>query len=175
MTEAARKEVWEWVKTLAFALVLALLIKNFLVEFPLVPTSSMVPTIGVKERIVVDKLTYRFKPVQRGDVVVFPNPDNPSELYVKRAIGLGGETVEIHDGKVFVNGEALDEPYLRVVTQGRFGPYKVPEGHYFFLGDNRNSSRDSRYWDSTHYVAAKDVKGKAQAIIWPLNKMRALR
>ncbi|MGE5654183.1 MAG: signal peptidase I [Bacillota bacterium] len=175
MSDAARKEVWEWVKTLAVALVLALLIKNFLVEFPLVPTGSMIPTIQLQERIVVDKLTYRFKPVQRGDIVVFPNPDNNAELYVKRAIGLPGETVEIHDGKVFINGEALDEPYLRVVTQGRFGPYKVPEGHYFFLGDNRNSSRDSRFWTATHYIAAKDVKGKAQAIIWPLNKIRALR
>lgn len=175
MSNSTGREVWEWVKSLGIALVIALVIKTFVVELPLVPTGSMVPTIGIGERILVDKLTYRFKPVQRGDIAVFPNPDDTSQLYVKRVIGLGGETVEIHGGKVFIDGKVLDEPYLKVVTEGNWGPYKVPVGEYFMMGDNRNSSRDSRYWVATHYIPQSQIKGKAQFIVFPFNSIRTLK
>lgn len=174
MDPKMRQEIWEWVKSLAIAVVIALLLKQYVLFLPKVPTGSMVPTIGLDERILVDKLTYRFAPIQRGEIVVFPQPDNTDELYVKRVIGLGGETVDIHDGQVFINGNPLDEPYLHVVTQGRFGPYQVPEGQLFLMGDNRNNSRDSRYWIKTHYIRMQDVQGRARAIIWPLGHIRWL-
>lgn len=175
MNVQLRQEIWDWVRTLAIALVAALFLKAFVFYMPLVPTESMVPTIGLEERILVEKVTYRFSQPKRGELVVFPNPDNPAELFVKRLIGMGGETVEIRDGIVLIDGQPLDEPYLTVTTQGRWGPYNVPAGQLFFLGDNRNMSHDSRFWKSTHYISAKEVKGRARAVVFPFTRVRGLR
>ena len=105
------------------------------------------------------RTSYWFSDPQRGDVVVFEAPDDPDTLYVKRVIGVGGDTVEVQDGEVLVNGQVQDEPYIKEITEGDFGPYHVPEGCYFMMGDNRNKSLDARFWENT-YVEKDAILGK---------------
>ena len=169
-----KQEVVSFLREFLIALVISLLITRFVLIIPLVPTASMVPTINVNERIIVDKLSHYFSTIKRGEIVVFPCPDTPEELYVKRVIGLPGETVTIHDNTVFIDGVPLNEPYLVVDTLGYYGPYHVPEGHIFVMGDNRNTSRDSRAWVTTNYVSLNEVQGRGLAVLWPLNHMRWL-
>ena len=124
-----------------------------------VPTGSMEHTIEVDDCIMGFRLAYLFSEPERGDIVIFPWPDDPEITYVKRIIGLPGETVEIKDGSVFINGVALQEGYLKEEMLGKFGPYEVPEGSYFMLGDNRNTSADSRRWENT-YLKREDIEAK---------------
>lgn len=174
-SEAVKRELVSFGKEFLFALVVAMLITRFIFIIPTVPTGSMIPTIKIDERVLVDKISVHFQAIERGEIVVFPYPDNPDELFIKRVIGLPGETVEVYGEKVYINGQALDEPYLSVRTLGTDGPFEVPEGHIFVMGDNRNESNDSRRWRSTHYVALSDVQGRGIAVLWPLNALRWLR
>ena len=169
-----RSEVMVFLREFAIALALSLLLTRFVFIIPLVPTGSMIPTINIDERIFVDKITRHFSPVKHGDIVVFPSPDTPEELYVKRVIAMAGDVLEIYDGGVYLNGELLDEPFIADVTQGRYGPYHVPEGHIFVMGDNRNHSRDSRKWVTTNYVPLSAVQGRGVAVLWPLSALRWL-
>lgn len=98
--------------------------------------------------------------------MIFKFPDDEKVLYIKRVIGLPGETLEVKDGHVYINGAVLDEPYLNVTTDGSFGPYRIPEGGYFMMGDNRNDSADSRYWHNT-YLYRDGMVGKAVFRYWP--------
>ena len=109
---------------------------------------------------------YDFNEPERGDIVIFKYPDDESVDYLKRIIGLPGETVEIISGKVYINGELLDEPYLSEEPTGDYGPYQVPEDSYFMLGDNRAVSKDSRYWHNT-YVKKDKIIAKAFVMYWP--------
>jgi len=111
-------------------------------------------TIMPGDRIIASRIHYYFSEPKRGDIVVFRYPDNEEVLYVKRIIGLPNETVEIKDGNVYINGKLLEEPYIKEKAYGDFGPYEVPEGCYFMLGDNRNGSTDSRRW-TNKYVKKK--------------------
>lgn len=155
------KEVISYVIMAAIAVVLALIINKFLIINAEVPTSSMHPTIKAKDRLIGNRLAYNNASPARGDIIIFPYPDNEAETFVKRVIGLPGETVEIHDGQVFINGSPLDESsYLKTQTPGTWGPYVVPVGCYFVLGDNRGSSKDSRYWDNK-YVEEDKILAKA--------------
>ena len=160
------KEIMSWVIPFAIALVAALLIKNFLIINADVPTGSMETTIPAGSRIMGLRLYYDFKEPERGDIVIFKYPDDESVDYLKRIIGLPGETVEIISGKVYINGELLDEPYLSEEPTGDFGPYQVPEDSYFMLGDNRAVSKDSRYWHNT-YVKKDKIIAKAFVMYWP--------
>ena len=162
------KEVWSWVKTIALALVLAFIINSFIIVNATVPTGSMENTIMPNDRIIALRLTYYFEKPERGDIVVFKYPDDESVLYVKRVIGLPGETVDIRDGKVYIDGSEtpLSDEYVKETPLGDFGPYEVPEGHYFMMGDNRNESKDSRYWDNT-YVAKNKILGKVYLKYFP--------
>ncbi len=162
------KEVWSWVKTIALALVLAFIINSFIIVNATVPTGSMENTIMPNDRIIALRLTYYFEKPERGDIVVFKYPDDESVLYVKRVIGLPGETVDIRDGKVYIDGSEtpLADEYVKETPLGDFGPYEVPEGHYFMMGDNRNESKDSRYWDNT-YVAENKILGKVYLKYFP--------
>ncbi|RAP29824.1 signal peptidase I [Candidatus Marinamargulisbacteria bacterium SCGC AG-414-C22] len=170
--------VVETVETLLFALFFALLITRFVIQVSVVPTGSMIPTMlgGVpnhpNERLLVNKFIYRFVSPKRGDIVVFKSPHQDGKDYVKRCVGLPGETIALRNGKVFVNDKELvlvgvdvqfDGSYFDVVT--------IPDDHYFMLGDNRGSSQDSRYWG---FVPQRDLVGKALFTIWPLNRMRWL-
>lgn len=160
------KEIIEWIAVVVVAVVLAYFVNHFIIVNAIVPSSSMEKTIMTGDRVIGYRLAYSFSEPERGDIIIFKFPDDESKLYIKRLIGLPGETVEIKEGKVFVDGEALDEPYLTVTTEGTFGPYTVPEGHYFMLGDNRNNSADSRYWNNT-YLAREKIVGKAVFKYWP--------
>ena len=162
----ARTEVIEWIVTIAAAVLVALFINNFIIVNATVPTSSMEKTIMTNDRVIGFRLSYKSSDPERGDIIIFKNPDNEDILYIKRIIGMPGEKVEVHDGGVYVNGDLLDEPYLDVVTEGEFGPYEVPEGHYFMMGDNRNNSADSRYWKNT-YLPREKIVGKAVLRYWP--------
>ena len=153
------KEILEWILIIAFAVVAAMLINRYVIIKAKVPTGSMEHTIEVDDCILGFQLAYMFQGPDRGDVVIFPYPDNPEVTYVKRVIGLPGETVEIKDGYVYIDGEPIEEPYLKEEMYGTFGPYVVPEGSYFMLGDNRNSSADSRKWSNT-FLEEEDIIAK---------------
>jgi signal peptidase I len=176
------------------ALVVAILIKTFLVQAFYIPSTSMVPTLLKGDRILVCRICYRVGDIQRGDVIVFadptPEPSEPGPLralahwlaegvgvarpahddFIKRVIGLPGDVVEIRAGDVFVNGQRLAEPYLDPAKDTRsFGPITVPDGMLFVLGDNRLVSGDSRFPppEGVGYVPVDKVIGKAFVIVWP--------
>ncbi len=161
MSNTVKKEVISWIKTILLAVVLAGLVNTILIVNAQVPTESMQTTIMAGDRIMALRTSYWLGEPERGDVVVFRYPDDPEQktLFVKRIIGMGGDVVKVENGSVYVNGEALDEPYLEVITQGDFGPFQVPEGSYFMMGDNRNNSLDSRFWDNK-FVAKDKILGK---------------
>ena len=164
------KEIMSWVIPFAIALVAALLIKNFLIINADVPTGSMENTILPGDRFIGNRLAYVFGEPERGDIVVFRYPDDESEIYVKRVIGLPGDTIAIEDGKIYINGSAepLQEDYLKEEWTVATGPYtfEVPEGSYFMMGDNRNDSWDARNWSNT-YVTKDKILGKALFTYWP--------
>lgn len=127
-----------------------------------VPSESMEKTIMTGDRFFGNRLAYLFDDPERFDIVVFKYPDDESQLFVKRVIGLPGETVEIKDGKVYINGSEtpLDDSFTPETPTGDYGPYVVPDGSYFMLGDNRNHSGDSRFWKQP-YVEKEKIVGKA--------------
>ena len=129
-------------------------------------------TLHNGDNLIVDKLSYRFHDPERFDIIVFPFQFQDNTYYIKRIIGLPGETVTIRDGKVYINDstEPLCDDFCPETPVGDFGPYEVPEGCYFMLGDNRNVSKDSRYWLNP-YVEKDKIIGKAFLRYWPLNKI----
>lgn len=159
------KEIVEWILVVVVAAAAAWFITEVLIVNATVPTQSMETTIMAKDRLIGSRLSYRNSDPERGDIIIFKYPDDESILFIKRVIGLPGETVEIHDGNVYINGDILDEPYLTVRTEGTYGPYEVPDGHFFMMGDNRNNSADSRYWTNT-YLSREAVVGKALFKYW---------
>ncbi|MGN0142218.1 MAG: signal peptidase I [Roseburia sp.] len=169
------REVLSWVLTFAAAILAALFIKEYLIINADVPTGSMENTIMPGDRLIGNRLAYLKEGPERGDIVVFRYPDNEEELFVKRVIGLPGETVVLENGKVYIDGEELEEPYLKEEWTVATGPYtfEVPEGCYLMLGDNRNNSKDSRYWDNT-YVSLDKILGKALFVYWPISDWGSL-
>lgn len=163
-----KSEIISWIKVIISAVIIALIVDFFIVANAVVPTGSMETTIPAGSRIMGLRLYYNFAEPERGDIVIFKFPDDESVDYLKRIIGLPGETVEIIDGKVYIDGSdtPLDEPYLSEVPTGDFGPYEVPEGCYFMLGDNRNVSKDSRYWENP-YVSEDKIVAKALFMYYP--------
>ena len=161
MSEFFKSEVFSWIKTIVLAVVLAFLINKFVIVNATVPTGSMENTIMPADRIVALRTSYYFGEPERGDIVVFRYPDNEEVLYVKRVIGLPGETVTVKNGGVYINdsAEPLYEDYLKEEFYGEYGPYTVPEDSYFMMGDNRNDSLDSRYWENK-YVHEDKILGK---------------
>lgn len=175
---SASREILSWVLTFALAIGAAFLIKNYLIINADVPTGSMENTIMPGDRLIGNRLAYIKDGPERGDVVVFKYPDDEKETYVKRVIGLPGETVEIRDAKIYINGseEPLEEDYLKEDWTVATGPYtfEVPEGHYLVMGDNRNDSWDARYWTNT-YVARDKILGKAVFTYWPIRDFGKLK
>ena len=156
------KELWEYIKMIIFVVVVVLIVNNFLLINARVPSESMEKTIMTGDRFFGNRLAYLFDDPERFDIVVFKYPDDESQLFVKRVIGLPGETVEIKDGKVYINGSEtpLDDSFTPETPTGDYGPYVVPEGSYFMLGDNRNHSGYSRFWKQP-YVEKEKIVGKA--------------
>lgn len=171
-----KKEIISWIQIIVAAVAIALVLNNFVIANSRVPTGSMEKTIMAKSRVLGSRLSYISSDPKRGDVVIFHFPDDPTGklYYVKRVIGLPGETVNIVDGKVYINGSdtPLDEPYLAEPMEGSYGPYTVPEGCYFMLGDNRNNSQDARFWQNK-YVAKDKIIAKVLFSYYPkLGKIR---
>ncbi len=156
------KEIVGWIVTIIICLVLAKIITSFLIINARVPSASMENTILTNDRIIAN----RFANPNRFDVMVFKAPDEPETPYVKRVIGMPGDTVEIIEGQLFINGELIQEDYIKEPMIGSFGPYDVPEGSYFMMGDNRNNSFDSRYWENT-YVPEDTILGEAEFAYFP--------
>jgi len=162
----------EIIQTLVIAVLLALLIRSFLFQPFFIPSGSMEPTLTVHDRIIVNKIVYRFSEPDRGDIVVFKYPRDPSRDFVKRLIGKPGDKVEIKNSRVYVNGSEIPEKYLPAglkYPNQTFSP--VPENQYLMLGDNRENSQDSRYWGT---LPRENIIGRAEIIYWPLNRFRLL-
>lgn len=175
------------------ALVVAVVIKTFVIQPFYIPSGSMIPTLEVDDRVMVSKVNDVFGEIHRGDILVFENPyrveeeesvpeavvrsvlealgirTSPYDDLVKRVIALGGEEIEIRDNQVYIDGVAIDEPYLQSGTSmPDFGPLTVPEDHLFMMGDNRNSSSDGRVFGP---IPVDDVIGEAVIRIWPLDRL----
>jgi len=149
-------------KAVLFAVVFAVLFNRFIIVNASVPTSSMESTIQPNDRIIAFRLSYLFSDPSRFDIIVFPSPDDPSTLNVKRVIGMPGETINIVNGLVFVNNSAepLRYDFVQGDLLGNFGPYHIPEGYFFVLGDYRGNSMDSRHWNNS-FVDQNSILGRA--------------
>jgi len=180
------------------AFVLALLIKTFLVQAFYIPSESMVPTLAVGDRVLVNKVVYHLHPPRRGDILVFAEPhpgpedersawesfthwltdglgvtQDPTKDYIKRVVALPGETIEVREGQVYVDGRPLNEPYLSPIEDvSSFPPHTIPEGMLFVMGDNRTNSQDSR--SLLGDIPLDKVVGKAFVVIWPPSDLRWL-
>lgn len=155
------KEIISWVIVFAAAFVMALLIKRFVIFKVVVPSGSMENTIMTGDKVFTFRLSYLFSDPKRGDIVVFPYPDDEEVDYIKRIIGLPGDKIEIRGGTLYINDERYEEDYLlEPMDEEDFGPIVVPDNCYFMMGDNRNSSMDSRYWRNK-FVQRDKIKGKA--------------
>ena len=169
------KELFQWVLVIIGAVILAFLIDTCVIVNSQIPCGSMENTIMTGDRVFGNRLAYKFSDPKRFDIIIFKYPDDESQLFIKRIIGLPGETVEIHDGNIYINGSdtPLEDVDIKEPMEGSFGPYTVPEGCYFVMGDNRNNSRDSRYWENT-FVSEDEILGKAVLRYWPLNEIKLL-
>jgi len=161
----------EYVESIVIAVALALFVRAFIVQAFKIPTGSMKPTLNEDNRIFVNKYIYRFKEPQRGDIVVFKYPEDTKKDFIKRLVATGGETVEIRDGSIYIDGKIVNEGAVSNIYYYNRGEYggvaskiKVLESFYYMLGDNSASSRDSRYWG---FVPKKYILGKAIFRYWP--------
>lgn len=166
------EEPWEYIKMIIFVVVVVFIVNNVLLINAKIPSESMEDTIMTGDRIFGNRLAYINKDPQRFDIVIFKYPDDETQLFIKRVIGLPGETVEIRDGKVYIDGAEtpLDDSFTPEPPQGNWGPEVVPEGSYFMLGDNRNRSKDSRFWTNT-FVKKEKILGKAVLRYFPSPKL----
>ena len=162
------KELLENLKMINFVVIFVVVVNNFLIINAKIPSESMENTIMTGDRIFGNRLAYVLGDPERYDIVIFRYPDDESQLFIKRVIGLPGETVEIIDGKVYIDGSdtPLDDSFTPEIPTGSYGPYTVPEGCYFMLGDNRNNSKDSRFWQNP-YVEKDKILGKAVLKYFP--------
>ena len=155
----------ELLETLILTVVTYLLVRTFLFETYRVVGQSMDQTLEQDQRLIVSKLSYRLHEPQRGDIIVFHDPQDPGRNLIKRIIGLPGEILEIRSGQVFINGQPIDEPYLGSTSTRSEPQIAIPDGYYFVMGDNRNNSSDSRSWG---LLDTDRIVGKAAFTYWPV-------
>jgi signal peptidase I len=189
MTTFRKSTAREYFESILIAVVLALFIRTWVVQAFKIPTGSMENNLLIGDHLLVNKLAFAptlsplerqvlpIRDIARGDIIVFKYPEEPERDFIKRVIGLPGETVELRHKKVYINGRPIDEPYVHYQSAPSpenappifgdptesYGPRTVPAGHYFMMGDNRDNSQDSRYWG---FLPASYVKGKALMIYW---------
>jgi signal peptidase I len=176
----ARSAWREHAESILWAVGLALLIRTFIMAPFKIPSGSMRPTLLEGDRILVNKFLYHFRPPQRGEIIVFRYPENPKRPFIKRLAALGGERLEVRDGRLLIDGRLMEEPAVfastRYANQGPYGqagaPVDVPADGLFVLGDNSVSSHDSRFWGA---VPRRMVIGRAMCIFWPPKRIRVLR
>ncbi|UOF91892.1 signal peptidase I [Fodinisporobacter ferrooxydans] len=161
---------WDWIKAIAIALIIAFLIKQFVFAFFQVSGESMDRTLANGERVLVDKIPYYFHQPQYNDIVVFH--ESADEDWIKRVIGRPGDTILFKNGILYRNGKQVSEPYINgPMVPGDFGPYKIPQGDLFLMGDNRNVSKDSR---EIGPVKISQVIGRAEVVVFPFSKFKTL-
>ena len=166
-------EAKDWIISIIVALVLSFIIRQFIVELYIVDGPSMRPTLQSGERLVVNKFIYRTRNPEKGEIVVFKYPSDPSRDFIKRVIAVPGDSIEIKNHDVYVNDVLLSEPYILEPTLSEYPRAVVPEGTVFVMGDNRNNSEDSRFAD-VGFVPYDLIKGKAMVVFWPLADFKSL-
>lgn len=187
MDQHMKSELWEWLKSILIALILVILIRSFIFAPTTVYGQSMEPNFVDRERLIINKFIYYIKEPQRGEVIVFHAPEQKN--YIKRVIALPGETVKVDGDNVYVNGEIIEEPYLKEAIQKasenglnyNYFNFKVgvdgieevtvPENTLFVMGDNRSNSKDSRM-ESVGFIPIDEVVGRVDVIFWPLSNFR---
>ena len=189
-----KSTIREYFESIVIAVILALFVRTWVVQAFKIPTGSMENNLLIGDHLLVNKFVFGptttldrtllpVRTITRGDIVVFKYPEEPERDFIKRVIGLPGDTVELRAKKVYVNGQPLDEPYVHFLTSAsdgsevtsmdvreRYGPVTVPAGQYFVMGDNRDNSQDSRYWG---FLPGTYIKGKAMMIYWSYESDRA--
>jgi signal peptidase I len=170
------RSIAEWVVIVAAAVAVAIVIRTFVLQAFYIPSASMDPTLKIDDKVLVNKLSYKFHDIHRGDIVVFERPPGETALdikdLIKRVIGLPGDVIEGRDGHVYINGRQLNEPYLPAEARvGKFERQTVPKGDIFVMGDNRGSSRDSRSFGP---ISEDLVVGRAFVRVWPLSDLSFL-
>ena len=163
-------EILDWSRTILIALIVGFAASKVLITSAQVPTGSMEDTIMPGSRLIINRIAYAVSKPKRGDIIAFYFPDDEETVYLKRIIALPGETVEGKNGNVLVDGEPLEEDYVTEEIDSDFGPYYVPTDMYFVMGDNRNDSWDSRFWDHK-FVAKKKIIGKTEMEYFPKIKL----
>ena len=166
-------EIRDWVISIAVAVALAMFIRTFVVELYLVDGPSMMPTLEHQQRLVVNKFIYKMRAPERGEILIFQYPRDKSSDFIKRVIAVPGDTIEIKDHNVYVNGELQNEDYILAKSRMDYPKTTIPEGHVFVMGDNRNNSEDSRFPD-VGFVPYELLKGKAMLVFWPLSAWKTL-
>jgi signal peptidase I len=173
--QKAWKSGFENLQIVIIALSLAIVIRALVAEPRYIPSDSMVPTLHVGDRVVVEKISYHLQPPKTGDIVVFAPPEQLQEqgftqdqAFIKRIIGLPGQTVAVKKGLVYLNDQPLVEKYIAEPPQYQWGPYRVPENEYFVMGDNRNNSNDSSRWG---FLPKQNIIGRAVLRFWPLERI----
>ncbi|HZG38157.1 MAG TPA: signal peptidase I [Nodosilinea sp.] len=163
----------ETVETLGLSVLLAFGIRTFVAEARYIPSESMLPTLEINDRLIIDKVSYDFGQPQRGDIVVFMPPAElgQKEAFIKRLMGLPGDVIEVKNGQLYVDGEPQAEPYIAAKPDYQYGPVTVPPDAYLVLGDNRNKSFDSHYWG---FVPQDHVIGRAVFRFWPPDRLGGL-
>lgn len=164
--DEVKREIFSYLKVIFFSVTITWLVCSKIVTQAQVPTGSMENTVETGSRVIVNRIAYLLEDPQRGDIIAFRLPDDESQLYLKRIVALPGEVIESREGKVYVDGVELAEPYVRELCYMDFGPYTVPQDSYFMMGDNRNNSWDSRYWKQK-YVERSAIVGKAVFEFYP--------
>jgi len=159
-----------------FALILTFILRTYVVEARQIPSGSMLPTLQIGDRLLVDKIVFKFDELHRKDIVVFAPPPEAQvgdvrNDFIKRIIGLPGDIIEVTGGKVLVNGNPLSEPYIAQKPAYDYGPVTVPEGSVFVMGDNRNNSLDSHAWG---FLPVENIKGRAFFRFWPITRIGPL-
>lgn len=188
-----KSNVREWVESIIIAFLLAMFIRTFFIQAFKIPSGSMRMTLIERDRLMVNKLRYGpkvpftdkrlpgFSKPKRGDIIVFVYPKDPSKDFIKRLIAFGGETVEIKDGKVLINGRMTQEPHINQIyyqntPNGQYGQenksFVVPDGNVYVLGDNSGFSHDSRYWG---FVPESNIIGRAEFVYWPFDRIKMLQ
>ena len=194
MAHSKKSVAREYFESIVIAVILALFVRTWAVQAFKIPTGSMENNLLIGDHLLVNKFVFGptagsldrallpVREIRRGDIVVFKYPNEPERDFIKRVVGLPGETLELRNKKVYVNGQPLDEPYVhflepasdsdevtRFDVRERYGPVRVPEGHFFVMGDNRDNSQDSRYWG---FLPRGYIKGKALMIYWSFDSER---
>jgi signal peptidase I len=174
---SALRQIVEFILTLAVAFLVAQAVRTWVIQPFVVPTGSMLPTIQLSDQVLANKFIYRFTDPQRGDIVVLDDPDGKVTTLIKRVIAVGGQTIDLQNGHVVVNGQALTEPYSHglpsIPLRGSTitFPYKVPADSVWVMGDNRTDSQDSRWFGA---VPMSSVHGRAFFIYWPWSRIGSL-